>query len=214
MNGPSSGEPRASGSPSCSRRPASGAAGAAAKPARRAVERRTSVENWNNLVDLNQRDQASKTPLMRAASSGNVEEVRELIAAGADLNAVDFNHKTALLIASMQGHTEVVSLLTSAGAFLGFILAFHSSDTWAPVGDGAKGIAYARVAADDEILGRDTALAKAQLGTAAALLALARASRFALARARDLGSHDPIGSDDFADLATCLQVGGGLSSCL
>jgi ankyrin repeat protein len=57
------------------------------------------------------------TPLMRAAESGNIDEVRALLKAGADVNAAwpAWGH-TALMFAAGEGHLEVVKALLAAGA--------------------------------------------------------------------------------------------------
>ena len=51
-----------------------------------------------------------------AAVNGRLNEVQNLIEAGADLNAKDADCMTALMYASMKGCTEIVRLLLSAGA--------------------------------------------------------------------------------------------------
>jgi ankyrin repeat protein len=85
-------------------------------------------------ADLNARDKDDRTALMRAAEAGNTDEVKALIAAGADVNAKvqaqsaasTIIHKrvpsvytlgqTALMLASAEGHADVVKLLLDAGA--------------------------------------------------------------------------------------------------
>ncbi len=54
--------------------------------------------------------------LLEAASDGNLEEVKELIVAGADVDARDNYGWTSLHIASRDGHLEVVKELIVAGA--------------------------------------------------------------------------------------------------
>jgi len=53
--------------------------------------------------------------LRRAAESGNIDEVRTLLDAGAELNATDDEGFTALMYASWIGHSEVAKLLIEAG---------------------------------------------------------------------------------------------------
>ena len=49
--------------------------------------------------------------LRAAARSGDVAEVRRLVAAGADKDAKDANGATALHCAADNGHVEVIKLL-------------------------------------------------------------------------------------------------------
>jgi ankyrin repeat protein len=54
--------------------------------------------------------------LIKAASAGDVAQVRAALAAGADMNAKTSNGGTALMTASFGGHLEVVQALLAAGA--------------------------------------------------------------------------------------------------
>lgn len=56
------------------------------------------------------------TPLIVASAQGNLENVKALIAAGADINAVSAKGISALIAASGQGHLEIVKTLLEAGA--------------------------------------------------------------------------------------------------
>ena len=51
-----------------------------------------------------------------AARDGNIEAVKQHIAAGTDLNAKDNFGKTTLRLAAVGGHKEVAELLIAAGA--------------------------------------------------------------------------------------------------
>ena len=55
-----------------------------------------------------------KNDLHRAASSGDVDKVKELIAAGYDIDATDQLGKTALFIAAEEGSAEMVNILLNA----------------------------------------------------------------------------------------------------
>jgi len=54
--------------------------------------------------------------LLNAASRGDIETVKTLLAHGADVNHANNDGETALLIANERGHTEIVKLLLTQGA--------------------------------------------------------------------------------------------------
>jgi len=54
--------------------------------------------------------------LLSAASSGNIDSVRRLIAARAYVNYRDNQDRTPIFIASARGHIEIVQALIEAGA--------------------------------------------------------------------------------------------------
>jgi ankyrin repeat protein len=56
------------------------------------------------------------TPLIYAATNGQIEVMRYLLDAGADINAVAPNGTTALMMAVRGGHAAAVDLLLSRGA--------------------------------------------------------------------------------------------------
>ena len=58
-----------------------------------------------------------RTALMAAAEAGDIEMMRQLLAAGADLNRQDFEmQRTPLMRAAAEGHLEAVQFLLDAGA--------------------------------------------------------------------------------------------------
>jgi ankyrin repeat protein len=59
---------------------------------------------------------AKTFPLIRAATLGDLPEVKRLAAKGAEVNAKDYYGDTALIQASYNGHVEVVQALLSKGA--------------------------------------------------------------------------------------------------
>jgi ankyrin repeat protein len=65
-------------------------------------------------VSVNEHDHFCWTALMYAASNGQKEAVRFLIAKGADVNAGNFSGRTAKMMARQNGHTEIVDMLTEA----------------------------------------------------------------------------------------------------
>ena len=68
-------------------------------------------------VPPRQSSQDDLPPLMLAAGTGRVDEVRRLLATGADVNAkLEGLGVTALMLAAGGGHVEVVKVLLKAGA--------------------------------------------------------------------------------------------------
>jgi len=65
---------------------------------------------------VNRHDSGGRTPIMYAARSGNVSEVRDLIAKGADVNARNNKGHTPLTYAADNGHTDVAGILLDNGA--------------------------------------------------------------------------------------------------
>ena len=56
------------------------------------------------------------SPLVRAASTGDLAAVKALLDAGADVNCLNEGGQTALILAAVMGHAEVVAHLIEAGA--------------------------------------------------------------------------------------------------
>jgi ankyrin repeat protein len=68
-------------------------------------------------VDASERDENGETGLMAlAARGGSADDVRLLVAAGADVGAVDTLGQSAMYLAAQQGHAGVVEALARAGA--------------------------------------------------------------------------------------------------
>ena len=59
---------------------------------------------------------ASERALLEAAKKGNIEEVKQHIAAGTDVNAKDKYENTPLHLAAIYDHKEVAELLIAEGA--------------------------------------------------------------------------------------------------
>ncbi|MFJ9907925.1 ankyrin repeat domain-containing protein [Streptomyces sp. NPDC101152] len=62
------------------------------------------------------RDRQGRTPLHIAALRGDVSEVEQLIASGADPSAADSNGFTPLHLAAQEGHVGVAQVLLDSGA--------------------------------------------------------------------------------------------------
>ena len=60
--------------------------------------------------------EAAQTSLHLAAEKGNVEEIKALIANGADINAIDERGNTSLHLAALKGHAVIAKMLISSGA--------------------------------------------------------------------------------------------------
>lgn len=66
-------------------------------------------------MEVDARDSEGRTPLMVAASHGQLDVVRAFQQAGADVNACDNQKSTALMYAAMHTHVEVVEFLLESG---------------------------------------------------------------------------------------------------
>ena len=72
---------------------------------------------------------APDIPLWKAAFEGNIEAVKQHLAAGADVNAKDDRGQTPLLFAAMSGHKEIAELLIVEGAEVNA----EDEDGWTPL---------------------------------------------------------------------------------
>ena len=59
---------------------------------------------------------AGSLSLMHAASDGDVQTMKELLASGANPNTTNQSGQSALMVAALMGHAELVALLLEAGA--------------------------------------------------------------------------------------------------
>lgn len=76
----------------------------------------TVTYNWNPQIDINAQDEEGLTALMRAVYKGNMDEVVDLIAEGADLDIQDRFGRTALMWAAISGNANGAEILINAGA--------------------------------------------------------------------------------------------------
>lgn len=67
-------------------------------------------------VDVNARDETTRTPLMYAAIKNQKEVVQLLLEKGADVNARNNKGETALTLAAREGHPEIAQALLRKGA--------------------------------------------------------------------------------------------------
>ncbi|MGH7756649.1 MAG: ankyrin repeat domain-containing protein [Vulcanimicrobiaceae bacterium] len=71
-----------------------------------------------NHVDLDRRDAAGRTALMRAARAGDLGTLQSLLASGAEPNAIDPRDRTALDYAMLRDSAPAVKALIAGGASL------------------------------------------------------------------------------------------------
>ncbi|GAB4415515.1 MAG: hypothetical protein OHK0056_23210 [Bacteriovoracaceae bacterium] len=69
-----------------------------------------------DLVNLNQRNDLGQTPLMVAASQGQIELLNKLLAGGGDTNLLCRQGRNALHYAAMSGNQEVINAVLRSGA--------------------------------------------------------------------------------------------------
>ncbi len=69
-----------------------------------------------NGIDINIRNSDGMTPLMAAASTGNMQIIRIILAKGADTHAINTLGENAGEMAARMGHTEAAKLLRIAKA--------------------------------------------------------------------------------------------------
>lgn len=74
---------------------------------------------YPDMVTWQDKDRKNQTLLMAACFQGNrIEEVRMLLALGADVHARDMSHRTALHIAAIHGQVDIMRALHGANADL------------------------------------------------------------------------------------------------
>lgn len=67
-------------------------------------------------LNINIPDVFGETPLLKAIKKGQIEQVKNLIAQGADVNSINTFDESVLMVAVMTGNLEIVKLLVDAGA--------------------------------------------------------------------------------------------------
>ncbi len=68
------------------------------------------------MLNINIPDVFGETPLLKAIKKGQIEQVENLIAQGADVNSINTFDESVLMVAVMTGNLEIVKLLVDAGA--------------------------------------------------------------------------------------------------
>ena len=72
--------------------------------------------NRQSTCVINTPDQFGETPLLKAVKKGQAEEVKNLIAQGADVNFINQFKESVLMVAVKKNQPEIVKLLIEAGA--------------------------------------------------------------------------------------------------
>ena len=78
------------------------------------VEKEKSIKFFpseHQIKNINKPGPFGKTPIIEAASRGNIKEVMDLIEKGADLTHKDNNQHTAKQVAEMEGHKTLAKIL-------------------------------------------------------------------------------------------------------
>jgi serine/threonine-protein phosphatase 6 regulatory ankyrin repeat subunit B len=83
---------------------------------RKLIEKNAASTDPAAATYLNEANEEGITPLIAAASEGQTEIAKLLVAAKADVNAKDKDGTSALMAAAARGHIDVVRLLLEAGA--------------------------------------------------------------------------------------------------
>lgn len=89
----------------------------------------TGIQGEQNSEKPRTPDPALSEPILNAAKRGELEEVKSLLARGADINARTGYNQTPLMLAAGKGHLDVVRLLIDSGADLNIVDTFYKSFT-------------------------------------------------------------------------------------
>ena len=89
------------------------------------------VKTYGKSQQLSTEAKAPDISLLKAAKDGNIEDVKLLIANGADVNARDKDGETPLHKASSRGEKEIIELLIAKGADVN--AKDNSSHEWTPI---------------------------------------------------------------------------------
>jgi ankyrin repeat protein len=120
-------------------------------------------------------DEFRRSPLHYAAANGDVNEVRRLLAEGADPGTADAVGFTPLHFAAQEQHPAVVEVLLAAGADLRATDRWGNTPLWRAVftahGDGSTATSLLAAGADPDVM-NSTGISARQLAERMGLLGL------------------------------------------
>jgi ankyrin repeat protein len=158
-----------------------------------------SAFNHTEIVDLLRKHGGKYGTIHNAAGGGDIEAVKEFLAAGADVNAKDDGELTPLHLAALEGQKEIVELLISSDADVNA----KDDNGWTSLhfaaGNGHKEVAELLISSDADVNAKDddgeTPL------YAAASMGQKETTKLLIAEGADVNAKDDDGETSLHDAA-------------